>query len=279
MSAFENYTQTSNNYDQTRQAGGLEIIIGCLQAAGLDLNQSTLLDAGCGTGSYTKAILPWVKKIIGVDLNPGMLAQANRKLEREIELGQVQLLEGDLTQLDLQTASVDAAMMNQVLHHLPDSRQDRWQIRRKLFVELARVLRPGGVFILNASRLMQLRRGFWYYELIPQALDRTCARHLEHNEISDLFTNSGFSFQGCCVPVDTVLQGEHYFDTHGPHTAAWRNGDSIWADVSDQELSSGLAKLSQLHSSGKFDAFMAQRERWRLEVGQCSFFYGIREAD
>ncbi len=34
MSSFEDYSRTSENYDETRAAVGVEIILGCLAAAG-----------------------------------------------------------------------------------------------------------------------------------------------------------------------------------------------------------------------------------------------------
>ena len=37
------------------------------------------LDAGCGTGNYSKAMLGYVGRIEAVDLNPGMLEVASRK--------------------------------------------------------------------------------------------------------------------------------------------------------------------------------------------------------
>ncbi len=39
-----------------------------------------VLDAGCGTGSYSQALLDHVDKIEAVDLNPGMLEVAVQKL-------------------------------------------------------------------------------------------------------------------------------------------------------------------------------------------------------
>ena len=278
MSSFEDYTRTSRDYDQTRQVVGLDSICGCLLAAGLDMQHSRILDAGCGTGSYARALAPFVQQVIGIDRNAGMLAQARSKLAREIAAGKVELREGDLTSLQLPGSSFDAVMLNQVLHHLPDTREDHWHIRRQLFAELARVLRPGAVLVLNTCQPQQLRRGWWFYPLIPKALERMCERHLERSEIVELLTDAGFDYQGCNVPVDAVLQGAHYFDSQGPRQQRWRNGDSIWADVRDQELHEALKTLAQLHADGAISGLLADHERQRLEVGQVSFFHAIRRS-
>ncbi len=276
MSSFENYSHTSANYDQTREAVGLEAICGSLLCAGLDLQHSHLLDAGCGTGSYSKALLPYVERMTGVDMNAGMLAQAKLKLAAEIGQGNMRLMQDDLTQLPLEAASVDGAMMNQVLHHLPDTRQQNWQLRRKLFAELARVIRPGGVFVLNSCTPGQLRQGWWFYSLIPKALSRMCDRHLQRDEVIELLTEAGFEYRRCYVPVDAILQGRHYFDAHGPEHENWRNGDSIWADVSAQEMQTAQQQLKDLHASGKIQAFIAGHDQLRLEVGQISLYCAIR---
>ena len=46
----------------------------------MPLNRTVILDAGCGTGNYSQAMLGYVGRIEAVDLNPGMLEVASRKL-------------------------------------------------------------------------------------------------------------------------------------------------------------------------------------------------------
>ena len=46
----------------------------------LPLDRIAVLDAGSGTGSYLQALLAYVGRIEAVDLNPGMLEVAARKL-------------------------------------------------------------------------------------------------------------------------------------------------------------------------------------------------------
>ena len=195
MSSYEDYSRTSLNYDQTRAAVGMEIINGCLLDAGLVLPQSRILDAGCGSGNYSEALLPRVGSVVGVDLNAGMLEQAKSKLAVEITTGHVELLEGDLTHLPLPSSSVDGAVMNQVLHHLPDTRRQGWPLRRQVFSELARVIRPGGVFILNACTPTQIHNSWWYCALIPQAFERMIERHLQAQEIRQLLRVEVFEIE------------------------------------------------------------------------------------
>jgi len=46
-------------------------------------NNSTVLDVGCGTGSYALAIASWCKEAVGVDLSPKMIEIAREKATEE----------------------------------------------------------------------------------------------------------------------------------------------------------------------------------------------------
>ncbi len=63
LSSYENYTHKSGNYDKTREPIGTEILVGCFAHAPVPLNQTAVLDAGCGTGSYSEALLGHVGRI------------------------------------------------------------------------------------------------------------------------------------------------------------------------------------------------------------------------
>ena len=143
MSAYENYTAVSADYDRTRVPVGIEIILGCLASEGRALDSLRLLDAGCGTGSYSAALRRYVGAIDAVDLNPSMLDVARAKLDR-VPGCPVSLHEAGIDALPFENARFDAVMVNQVLHHLPDSPSDGWPALRRALGELARVLRPGG---------------------------------------------------------------------------------------------------------------------------------------
>lgn len=74
-------------------------------------------DLGCGTGQISAAIAPNVAKVIAVDGSAEMLGAARRHLK---DLANVDVRRGDLEALPIDTASLDAALMVLVLHHLPD---------------------------------------------------------------------------------------------------------------------------------------------------------------
>ncbi|MBT6273793.1 MAG: class I SAM-dependent methyltransferase [Chromatiales bacterium] len=118
MSNYENYSSTAGSYDGTRSATGYESILGMATAAGLT-GGGVLLDAGCGTGNYAAALVPFFSQIEAVDMSAKMLDVAREKLAQYASLDKVRLHQGVVDDLPLPSDSADVAMLNQVLHHLP----------------------------------------------------------------------------------------------------------------------------------------------------------------
>ena len=275
MSAYENYTAVSADYDRTRVPIGVEIILGCLASGARPLTSQRLLDAGCGTGSFTAALRPRVGAIDAVDLNPSMLDVARAKLDR-VPGCPVSLHEAGIDALPFENARFDAVMVNQVLHHLPDSPSDGWPALRRAFGELARVLRPGGVLTVNTCSHEQLRRGWWYAALIPEAVEAMRRRHADTDVLNGLLAESGLVPRGRIVPSDAVMQGDAYFNGRGPLDPAWRRGDSLWSIVPESELAGALERIRALDEAGALDAFVAERDRLRPSIGQIGFHHAVR---
>ena len=68
MSSYEDYTRKSGNYDKTREPVGTEIFVGCFAHVPVPLDRTVVLDAGCGTGNYSDALLHYVGRIEAVDV-------------------------------------------------------------------------------------------------------------------------------------------------------------------------------------------------------------------
>jgi len=91
------------------------------------------LDSGTGTGALAFALAPHVREVVGVDIVPELLAQAQKRAER---FPNVTFVEGDATKLPFEYGSFDLAGTLRTLHHIA---------RPELAVaELVRVTRPGG---------------------------------------------------------------------------------------------------------------------------------------
>jgi arsenite methyltransferase len=98
----------------------------------------TVLDLGSGSGMdvcYAAGLVGPHGVAIGVDFTREQLDKAAALL-REHRLGNVDLREGRIESLPVESVSVDAVISNGVINLSPD--------KKTVFAEAARVLRPGG---------------------------------------------------------------------------------------------------------------------------------------
>jgi ubiquinone/menaquinone biosynthesis C-methylase UbiE len=276
MSTYENYSETSKSYDKTRVPIGVEIILGCLARAPIPLARTKLLDAGCGTGAYSQALLPHVAHIDAVDINPGMLEIASKKLSTPRTEGLIQFHRAAIDELPFADASFDAITVNQVLHHLPDSDAAGYPAYHRVLKEFSRLLRSDGRVMINTCSHTQLRDGFWPYALLPEAVERICKKHVPLDELERLLEEYGFSSVARYVPVDAVIQGEAYFNARGPLDKHWRDGDSLWAMATESELQAALAKIRKLDQQGKLEQFVERQDQLRRNIGQVTFVCASR---
>lgn len=104
-----------------------------------------VLEAGCGTGYQSREFTRrygW--RMTPLDLSAEGLRQGRR-------LGVTDLVQGDLQCLPFAPNSFDAVLSLDVIVHFPPGEEGR------AFTELARVLRPGGLFAVRVSALPILR--------------------------------------------------------------------------------------------------------------------------
>jgi len=89
-----------------------------------------VVDLGCGTGLSTRAWSGLAERVVGVEPNPAMLAVAE-------EAPGVEYREAYAHDTGLPDASADIVSASQSLH---------WMEPEPTFAEVARILRPGGLF-------------------------------------------------------------------------------------------------------------------------------------
>lgn len=100
----------------------------------------TALDIATGTGHTALAIAPHVAAVIGLDLTPEMLAEADR-LSRARGLNNVTFREGDVHALPFPDAGFDLLTSRRAPHHFSNIKQ--------ALSEMRRVLRPGGRLVID----------------------------------------------------------------------------------------------------------------------------------
>lgn len=115
------------------------------------LNGLRILEAGCGTGSFSLAIAAQGARVVGMDRSAAMLARARTKA-RERSQG-IDWIQGDLVQLPFPASSYAGVVAILSLDFIAS--------REAALLELARVLRPGGflvIGVLNRFSLWTIKR-------------------------------------------------------------------------------------------------------------------------
>ena len=141
-----------------------------LQRLGGKMAGGTALEIGCGQGAGLEVILDrfGADRAIGLDLDPKMIARAQRRLADRGDAIEVRV--GDAERLDVPDERFDAVFDFAIIHHIDD-----W---RTALREVHRVLRPGG--------------RFYFEEVTKHALDRPTYRALFDHPTEDRFTGDEF---------------------------------------------------------------------------------------
>ena len=112
--------------------------------AGRDQRKLSLMDVGCGTGRFFDSVKQvWPRlPIFGIDMSEAYVKYAKGHLKH---WSQIKLSVGKAEALPVPDQSQDAVTSMFVFHELPP------KVRRSVFRECARVLKPGGRFVLVDS--------------------------------------------------------------------------------------------------------------------------------
>jgi len=135
---------------------------------------SSALEIGCGRGAAAGILLKEfpLARLIAMDLDIGMVRKAKAHLpalaQRDGQQQRIFLLAGDVTFIPIKAGSVDAVFGFGVLHHVVD-----W---RSVLREIARVLKPGGVY--------------FFEELYPGLYQNRITRHILLHPREDRFTGT-----------------------------------------------------------------------------------------
>jgi len=97
-----------------------------------------ILEFGCGTGTTAIHHAPHVKHIDAIDISENML-QIGRDKARDAGIDNITFTRGTLSEFNAATDSLDAVLALNVIHLLPE--------RQAVFDVVARILKPGGMFV------------------------------------------------------------------------------------------------------------------------------------
>lgn len=140
----------------------------------------------CGRGEALRLFEGCLDTGVGVDISARMLEATATSIAAD---GHIALVQGDALQLPLASDSFDTVTMLGGVHHILD--------RQKLFSEVARILKPGGIFYFREPVsdvfLWRALRAL-IYRLSP-LLDHDTERPLIYGEIAPVLEQAGLKLE------------------------------------------------------------------------------------
>jgi ubiquinone/menaquinone biosynthesis C-methylase UbiE len=142
------YDRWAASYDVDRNATR-DLDAQVVRNARLGLAGRDVLELGCGTGKNTVFFAEHAHRVIAMDFSVEMLARARQRVRSEV----VEYVQQDIRgEWPIPSASIDLVIGNLILEHV--------EHLEPVYVETARVLRPGGrLFLCELHPYRQLRGG------------------------------------------------------------------------------------------------------------------------
>jgi SAM-dependent methyltransferase len=188
-----------------------------------------VLDLGCGTGGFARAIAQHIQApIIGVDVAPHLLRYA---VARSPALPMRWIL-GHAEALPLADQVVDRALLSLVLHQIAH--------RELAIQEVYRVLRPGGRFLVRTVAPEVTLQDWVPFRFFPQVATVEAARLPAIADILTLCTQAGFhTLQTCTVYRNARV------DLHRVTEELRQCKRPSYKLLSEEELANGLHTIEQ----------------------------------
>lgn len=141
------------------------------------------LEIGCGHGHGIPIVFDvfGATHVDGFDLDPALVAAAQQRIARYGERARVWV--GDAERLEAADGTYDSVFAFGVLHHLPD-----W---RRGLAEVARVVKPGGIFFAEESYAGFITHPFW-----RRLMDHPQTDRFDHASFRIAMEAAGFSELG-----------------------------------------------------------------------------------
>ena len=102
----------------------------------LPVHCDEVLEIGCGTGAFTRALAARSNHVLGVDLSPEMVRLAR---EKSSHISNVEFQVADIREWEVEPEQFDCIASIATLHHLPF---------RDVLVKMRAALKPGGVLLV-----------------------------------------------------------------------------------------------------------------------------------
>lgn len=231
-------TNIAATYDRGRDHGPefLDLWMNVIAAHTKEQRVQTILDLGCGTGRFSKALaVRFDAEVIGIDPSDKMLEQARSKPSD----ARIRYKHGRGESIPLPDNSVDLVFMSMIFHHFDNPALAARECRR--------VLRDGGTVFLRAGT-RERTSTYPYVEFFPESVSILEQRLPSNTFVREVFEGAGLRM----ITLDVVTQ------EIAPSYAAYvekleAGADSVLASLTQRDFDAGMRALREhaAHSDGQ----------------------------
>jgi ubiquinone/menaquinone biosynthesis C-methylase UbiE len=221
------YNSISDTYNQRYEINPLNGVAEALRGLVRSINARQVLEVGCGTGHWIKALSPHVKRIVGLDASSGMLRRALPVP------GGIDLVCGSADSLPLAGKAFDLIFVVNAIHHFED--------KQGFIDQSSRLLNSDGALALVGLDLSSAIGHTVIYDYFPGALEIDQARFPSWAEIEVWMGQAGLNVQ----PLRTVehvryeKRGAAILDDH----FIQRHGTSQFMHMTDRQYQVGINRI------------------------------------
>lgn len=138
-SLASSFDEKMNKYDVNKR---IDVVFN--EMLNEDIKGRKFLDAGCGTGLFSKVACDRGADVYSMDLGENLLNEVKKKCNSNRVVGSI-------LEIPFPDNTFDIVMSSEVIEHVPDP--------KKAIAELYRVLKPGGIMVLTTPNK------FWYFAI------------------------------------------------------------------------------------------------------------------
>jgi ubiquinone/menaquinone biosynthesis C-methylase UbiE len=142
-----------------------------------------VLDIATGTGHTAFAFSPFVKSIIGIDLTPEMLEEAE-KIKKQMNFTNLEFRQGNVHSLTFPAEYFDLITCRRAFHH--------FQNQNLALQEMRRVLKPNGILLIDDRSVPEDNEIDQIMNSLDKLHDESHIREYSTKEWNIMLNNNGF---------------------------------------------------------------------------------------
>lgn len=230
-------------------------------------NTDSILDLGCGTGSFTQKL--WElqpNNILGIDPSKEMYSIATKKLiNTNIQLGNYLLDDPKL-----ENQKFNLIFCSQVLQNLTLQLDIAKSTRLDFYQQIYQHLLPGGQLLLTTRYFPKDKDYsvmYWYADknIIPKSVNHM--NTIIGNNIDGELKECGFENVRQNISNELIYHPD-YYKLNKIKDDKWRAADSFWSHISRyNELDTLIQFIDDLESKNQLSQYIEQRDLLRNRVG------------